>query len=95
MHQIFVIKDEKDASFGNPVFSRSTPDALRSLSLSMREGKSMQAQFPADYSLWRIGTWNEENGTMEVLNSMEWITSLTSLVEAQKGPQNGHVQQNA
>lgn len=95
MYQAYVIKDEKSGSYSTPIFVRALPDLLRSLIMGMKEGKAAYSQFPADFSLWRIGVWHEDTGVFESLLSNEWLLNFATLLDQSiinqgKEAQNGH-----
>lgn len=77
---IVVIKDEKTGGFGSsPYFYSSLPDVIRDFALLLKNSPdSKLAQFPADFSVWRVGEWSEVTGTFNILFDMEYLFHLTA-----------------
>lgn len=76
----YSIKDEKAESFSSPFFARSEREAIRSLIMVMRDGKSTLAQFTVDYSLWFVGSFDESTGCF--YSDLRHVLNLVSLKEA-------------
>lgn len=80
-----VIKDEKAMIFNTPMFFSSLPEVIRSLtSLIRQQPNSMLAQFPADYSIWSIGEWDQGTGEMSLLVDKEHLFNMVNIVEKEK-----------
>jgi len=62
MLKIFSIYDGKIRSFMRPFLDAHTGSALRSFEQACKEPTSPFAQFPADFVLYEVGTFNEETG---------------------------------
>lgn len=90
MKLIFVIKDEKVGGYGVPVFSPSLPSLMRDFTTAMRQSPdSLFAQHPADFSVWRIGEWDEVSGQIKVYQDMEYQFHFNALMDAGKKVQDG------
>lgn len=76
----YSIKDEKAESFSSPFFARAEREAIRSLIMVMRDGKSTLAQFTVDYSLWLVGYFDDSSGLFEP--SLRHVLNLVSLKES-------------
>jgi len=62
MLKLFSIYDGKIRSFMRPFLDAHTGSALRSFEQACKEPTSPFAQFPADFVLYEVGTFNEETG---------------------------------
>lgn len=63
-HKVFVLKDEKSETYGYPVVSQSTGVFLRDLSDRARDGQSMFSKHPMDFSIFEIGEYDPDKGTL-------------------------------
>lgn len=75
----FAVKDEKSGAFLSPFFIRHVADAIRSLKRLVDDKTSGLGQFTEDYSLWRIGEFNESTG--EFVCTFQHEVNLVTLKE--------------
>lgn len=59
------VRDEAVGAFLTPFFVRSRGEAIRSFTDAINDPKSQFLGHVNDYSLWYIGTWNDEHGELE------------------------------
>lgn len=64
MFEVFAIYDRAVGAYMQPFFSRSKGEALRSLAQAIGDAKHPFAQVPTDYTLFKIGSWDDVKGTM-------------------------------
>ena len=67
--QIFSIYDTKAESFNPPVYLTSPGLAIRSFSDSVQNPESQFAQHPEDYTLFQIGSWDDQTSKFELLST--------------------------
>lgn len=67
--QIFSIYDSKAESFNPPVYLSSTGLAIRSFSDSIQQPESHFAQHPEDYTLFHIGSWDDQTSKFDLLST--------------------------
>lgn len=60
--------DEKSKVYSRPFYGHNDGDALRSFSTVVNDKQSMPSKFPVDFTLWRVGSWDDVLG---VLSSTE------------------------
>lgn len=65
MKIIYTIKDEAIESFGQPFFARADGEARRLFVDEVNNPESMIHKHPEDYSLWKIGKFDETTGQIE------------------------------
>lgn len=65
-HKIFAIYDSKAGAYLPPWTSTNAATAARRFEASLESKESDFARFPADYTLFQIGSWDEEFGVMEM-----------------------------
>lgn len=82
MKHMLAIKDHKTGGFNDPVFATHAPKVVRELALHIKQSpQSPYATFPADYSLWLLGTFQEETGEILPQASPEHIMNFTDIIE--------------
>jgi len=62
--KVFSIYDGKIRSFMRPFLDAHTGSALRSFEQACKEPTSPFAQFPADFVLYEVGTFNQDTGDL-------------------------------
>ena len=65
MYIVLATYDKKTETFSGPFITKKIAAAMRDFSDECKNEKSYLAQHPEDYSLWRIGEYDEEHGTMK------------------------------
>lgn len=83
IHAVFAIRDTKAEAFLPPFCSPNTSVALRSLSDLMRDPNHAFSQHDMDYTLYRLGDFDDVAGRYNVEAAPIEICRLTEL----KGPQ--------
>jgi len=61
---VFTVLDDKAAAFLSPFFMPTIAVALRSFGSECRNPESNFAKFPEDYSLYHIGEYDEQSGSI-------------------------------
>ena len=67
LQKIFAIYDSKAESFTNPVYLNSTGLAVRTFSDSVQDPESQFAKHPADYTLFELGTYDDQTAEFKLL----------------------------
>lgn len=60
---IYSIKDIKVGVYNVPFFYQHDQQAVRQFMELCNDGKSMICKYPADFELWKLGSYEEESGT--------------------------------
>lgn len=79
---LFSILDQKAGIFLAPFVSRSTADAERQITQSLRDPAMLQTpvgQNPEDFVLYTVGYFDDEIGTIEALSAPRLITPVLAL----------------
>ncbi len=67
MLAMFTVRDGAAEAFMRPFFAQSTGAAIRSFSdMVNADGEDVVSQHPEDFTLFSLGTFQEETGAMEV-----------------------------
>lgn len=61
---ICAVYDSKAETYGMPLFFRTVGEAIRSFADECNRDGSLVAAHPADFTLMRIGTYDEETGEL-------------------------------
>ncbi len=79
------IRDSKAESFNQPMLHRTLAEAERQFSLHVNEKNpnNFLNQYPEDYDLYKIGSYNEKTGTLEKLDSPVHVAKAISLLKKQ------------
>lgn len=60
----FSIFDSKIGSYSKPVFLRSKGEAIRAVTSEVQNAESELAKYPADFTLFEIGEYDDDKGIM-------------------------------
>jgi hypothetical protein len=69
LQKLFAIYDSKAESFTNPVYLSSTGLAVRTFSDSVQDPESQFAKHPADYTLFELGTYDDQTAEFNILST--------------------------
>jgi len=78
--RIYTIYDTKAEHYGNPVYIRTDAEARRMFGKISTDTQTEVGQHPEDFLLYRIGTWDAENGMI----TTEAGTCIAKAIEFQK-----------
>lgn len=80
MKYVFAVKDEAVSAFGQPIFVRARGEALRAFQDECANKDSAIHKHPNDYSLWNIGTYDDNTGALTALEPQK-IASARDYLE--------------
>jgi hypothetical protein len=60
----FSIFDSKIGSYSKPVFLRSKGEAIRAVTSEVQSKESELSKYPADFTLFEVGEYDDDTGTM-------------------------------
>lgn len=69
MQKIFTVYDSKAAAYLNPFYCPTTAVAQRSFTQAALDEQHDFNRFSKDYTLWELGYWNPEGGTISLLEN--------------------------
>lgn len=81
---VYSVKDVKAGNFLPPFTAGNDVVASRLLSQVVNQGRGNLAEFPEDFDLYQVGTWDSEVGNIEP-TSQRFVLHVNSL---KKGQQN-------
>lgn len=81
MLNLYSIKDAKTGGFTPPIASAHVQDVIRAFKrrLTDKQKGDNYAEFPEDYSIWEVGTFDTETGVTNPLQNPKHVVSLISL----------------
>ena len=65
--QLCSILDTKSEIWSNPMAFQSIGQAMRAFGDAVNEDGSEYGKHPEDYILFRVGTWNQQTGELNIL----------------------------
>lgn len=78
---IYSLFDKKAATFHQPFYSTHDGVAQRMVAASAADVNSSLGQFPSDYSLYRIGTFDDQNAEVQAEIPPSHICEVVALVK--------------
>jgi len=85
MMQLLCVYDKKAMIYKNPWMAPSIPEAVRSLSLSIRKSDhkapNMFAEFPDDYQICRLAEYDEFSGKLTCPPTPEILFEVRTLTD--------------
>lgn len=81
MLRIYSIRDSKAGVFNQPWFAKTHGEAERNFIQLSRDEKSMVSQFPEDYDLYFLGSYDDQSGKIEPLSAPEHVAKAVSVKE--------------
>jgi len=78
-NDMFAIRDLKIGAYKSPFIARNAGDATRMLQGAINQGNSQLSEYPADFELYYIGTFNDVSGILDSIKP-EFVCSALSLV---------------
>lgn len=85
-NDIFAIRDLKIGAYKAPFTARNAGDATRMLQQAIKQGNSQLSEYPSDFELYFMGTFNDVSGQLDSVKP-EFICSALSLVGPLPGSQ--------
>lgn len=67
--KVFTVYDSKAEVYRFPFFMQSAGMAIRAMIDLVNDGKSEISRFPADFTLFEVGSYNDQNGLLVALSS--------------------------
>lgn len=68
---MFTVYDSKAEFYSKPFYARTTGEALRSFQEAANDRAILVGQYPADYTLFCIGEFDENTGEINLLDAFQ------------------------
>jgi len=85
--KIYSVYDSKGSYYDKPFIQRNAAEAIRGFELAVNDQKheSMLKLYPADYTLFEIGEWDEQTGSV-AMHSAKINLGNGLQMKKEKGP---------
>jgi len=80
---IYTIYDVASGAYGRPFFCQADREAMRSFTDISVDAEHPVGQHPSDYTLFRIGTYNDNTGIIEGKPPEKILTALEAISASQ------------
>lgn len=87
---MYALFDSRNDSFMPPFTASHQGEAIRGVVLGLRSGKPLFAQFPKEFSLYQVGSFESSSGELIALVPPKHIANVQALAEQDK--ENGNAQ---
>lgn len=84
MQRVYSIFDSKSLIYNQPFFSPTNGSAVRTLADMANDPKSMVGRHPADFVLYCIGHYNDQDGLMTPYSPLEHVVDAVALLRIEK-----------
>lgn len=78
---IFVVHDAKVGAFGTPFYAENISVAIRSFKYAANDHTTEIGKYPTDFSLYHLGTYNDQTATFETQPAPIHLALAATLVE--------------
>lgn len=72
-HKIFLLKDDKSATYGPPIVEQTRGMLIRSIQEGLQAGQAIWAKHPQDFALFEIGEYDVRTGNIELYDNKSCI----------------------
>jgi len=79
--KMFSIRDSKGEVYNTPFFKKTHGEAERDFTALCKDSKSMPAQFPDDFDLWYLGTYDDQKGTVDSLATPQHVVKAVEVLQ--------------
>jgi len=84
-HELYSVKDVKAEVFTPPVMSHNLGTMCRSLMVALGDPGHQFARYPEDFVLFHLGTFDDANGHIVLMDTPVSVMSLVDLMEQEHG----------
>ena len=78
-YYIYAIRDNVADNFTLPIFSRSDEEMVRNIAYNLNQSESIMTVNAVDYDLYRIGTFDDEDGSVVSMQHV-LVVHLSTLI---------------
>lgn len=78
-HKMFVLKDDKSATYGPPFVEQTRGMVIRSLQEGLQQGQAVWAKHPQDFTLFEIGEYDVRTGDVKLYESKSCVGLVQDL----------------
>jgi len=82
--KMYSVRDAKTEIFNPPFYKKTHGEAERDFTTLCRDDKSQVAQYPEDYDLYFLGTYDDVSGRIDSLDTPQHIIKAVQVLQRQK-----------
>lgn len=79
--KMFSIRDSKAEVFNTPYFAKSHGEAERNFHMLVKDDKTLPGQFPDDFDLYYLGTYDDFTGLTESLPTPQHVIKAVQSIK--------------
>lgn len=83
--KVYSIRDSKGEIFNSPFYKKTHGEAERDFTTLVRDEKSMPGQYPQDFDLYYLGTYDDVKGIFNTLDTPQHITKAVNVITKDVG----------
>lgn len=84
--EIYTIYDKKAETYMRPMYTPHIVEIQRSLTKNLNDKSSTLAQFPEDYSLYKLGTYDIKSAKYNLTPQPAFIMNITEMMIDENTP---------
>lgn len=81
--KVYSIRDAKGEIFNPPFYKKTHGEAERDFQTLCRDEKSMPSQYPEDFDLYFLGTYDDVSGKLSPLDTPQHIVKAVNVINRQ------------
>lgn len=70
---VYTVYDSKTNAYMQPWYARTRGEAIRSFTEAIQNPESMFHKYPGDFTLFEVGTWDDQTGAIQMLEAKQEI----------------------
>lgn len=82
--RFYTLFDIKTQYYLPPFTAHNDGDAARQIQMILRKGNNIYAQYPEDYNLYEVGSFDDSTGKINAAPNVRIVCGLSKLVERKK-----------
>ena len=86
LRELYSIYDRKTRVYSAPMVMVNDAQAKRAVLSEMRHAESMLGQYPEDYDLYMVGTFDDATAELLAMAPADLVCRLDSLLEGERTP---------
>jgi hypothetical protein len=83
LYKMYTIHDQKAGIFHPPYVKQSHGEAERDFTTAVNDDRTNLNRYPEDFNLYYVGTWDDNTGKAELLDSPQHIIKAIQCIKAQ------------
>lgn len=81
MIKVFTVHDSKASAYLPPFYMRNSGEAIRAFETTAKDPSTQFNKYPKDFTLFEIGSWDEENGQITMLQHPKLLINAAEFIQ--------------